>query len=55
MGGNPILAERYYKAVDIFNYDGVFVETHPIPSLSYSDADSVLPLTKMVELLKNEY
>lgn len=55
MGGNPILAERYYKAVDIFNYDGVFVETHPVPSLSYSDADSVLPLTKMVELLKNEY
>lgn len=52
MGGNPTLAERYYKAADIFNYDGVFVEAHPIPSLSYSDADSVLPLTKMVELLK---
>ena len=53
MGGNPLLAERYYKAADIFNYDGVFVEAHPTPSLSYSDADSVLPLTKMVELLKN--
>ena len=55
MGGNPILAERYYKTVDIFNYDGVFVEAHPNPSLSYSDADSVLPLTKMVELLKEEF
>ena len=52
MGGNPILAERYYKAADIFNYDGVFVEAHPTPTLSYSDADSVLPLTKMIELLK---
>jgi 2-dehydro-3-deoxyphosphooctonate aldolase (KDO 8-P synthase) len=52
MGGNPTLAERYYKAADIFNYDGVFVEAHPNPSLSYSDADSVLPLTTMVNLLK---
>ncbi len=52
MGGNPTLAERYYKAADIFNYDGVFVEAHPTPSLSYSDADSVLPLTTMVNLLK---
>jgi 3-deoxy-D-manno-octulosonic acid (KDO) 8-phosphate synthase len=31
----------------------VFVEAHPTPSLSYSDADSVLPLTKMKELLEN--
>jgi 2-dehydro-3-deoxyphosphooctonate aldolase (KDO 8-P synthase) len=52
MGGNPTLAERYYKAADIFNYDGVFVEAHPNPSLSYSDADSVLPLDVMENLLK---
>ena len=52
MGGNPKLAERYYKAADIFNYDGVFAEAHPTPSLSYSDADSVLPLEKMINLLK---
>ncbi len=52
MGGNPTLAERYYKAADIFNYDGVFVEAHPTPSLSYSDADSVLPLTTMVNVLE---
>ena len=53
MGGNPTLAERYYKVADIFNYDGVFVEAHPNPSLSYSDADSVLPLTTMEKLLKD--
>lgn len=53
IGGNPKLAARYYKAADIFGYDGVFVEAHPTPSLSYSDADSVLPLTIMKNLLKN--
>lgn len=53
IGGNPKLAERYYKAADIFEYDGVFVEAHPTPSLSYSDADSVLPLTTMKKLLEN--
>lgn len=52
MGGNPTLAARYFKAADIFGYTGVFCEAHPTPSLSYSDADSVLPLEKMVELLK---
>jgi len=52
IGGNPKLAARYYKAADIFEYDGVFVEAHPTPSLSYSDADSVLPLTTMEKLLK---
>jgi 2-dehydro-3-deoxyphosphooctonate aldolase (KDO 8-P synthase) len=52
IGGNPRLAERYYKSADIFEYDGVFVEAHPTPSLSYSDADSVLPLRTMEKLLK---
>lgn len=54
IGGNPVLGSRYFKAASIFEYDGVFAEAHPTPSLSYSDADSVLPLEKMVELLKNE-
>lgn len=54
MGGNPTLAARYFKTVDIFNYDGVFAEAHPNPPLSYSDADSVLPINEMIELLKQE-
>ena len=54
MGGNPTLAARYFKAAEIFGYTGVFAEAHPTPSLSYSDADSVLPLEKMVELLKEK-
>ena len=54
MGGNPTLAKRYFQTVDIFNYDGVFAEAHPNPPLSYSDADSVLPLEEMVELLKKD-
>lgn len=54
MGGNPLLAERYFKTFDIFNYDGVFAEAHPTPSLSYSDADSVMSLTTMKNLLENE-
>lgn len=53
MSGNPTLAARYFRAAEIFGYTGVFTEAHPTPSLSYSDADSVLPLEKMVELLKH--
>ena len=54
MGGNPLLAERYFKTFKTFNYDGVFAEAHPNPSLSYSDADSVMSLSTMKNLLKNE-
>lgn len=54
IGGNPTLAKRYFKAADIFEYDGVFVETHPNPPLSYSDADSVIPLKEMKSMLDQE-
>jgi len=54
MGGNPTLAARYFQTAEIFGYTGIFCEAHPTPSLSYSDADSVLPLEKMVELLKTK-
>ena len=53
MSGNPTLAARYFKTAETFGYDAVFAEAHPTPSLSYSDADSVLPLEQMVYLLKN--
>lgn len=54
IGGNPSLAEKYFKVSDIFGYHGVFCEAHPIPSLSYSDADSVLSLKTMISILKQE-
>ena len=53
MGSNPTLAARYFQAADIFQYTGVFCEAHPNPPLSYSDADSLLPLQTMVNLLKS--
>lgn len=54
IGGNPTLAKRYFMAADIFEYDGVFVEAHPNPPLSYSDADSVIPLKEMSDLLRSQ-
>jgi len=53
IGGNPTLASRYFQSAPIFNYTGVFAETHPNPELAYSDGDSSLPLKEMVSLLKN--
>ena len=52
-GGSYKLAEKYFKAADIFEYDGVFAETHPNPIEAYSDGDSQIQLTKMKKLLKN--
>jgi len=53
-GGDPEMAIKYWKVADIFDYDGVFVETHPNPKNAVSDMDSQIPFNKMVELLKNE-
>jgi len=53
MSGNPTLAKRYFKAADIFGYGGVFVEAHPNPQMSYSDADSVILLDDMISMLQN--
>lgn len=52
IGGNPTLAKRYFKSAPIFNYTGVFAETHPNPKLAYSDGDSSILLEEMVKLLK---
>lgn len=40
--GDPILAGRYIMAADIFNYDGVFAETHPRPEESVSDGQCLI-------------
>jgi len=50
--GDPILAGRYLLSADIFNYDGVFVETHPRPSESVSDGQCLIPLEKLHGLIK---
>ena len=53
-GGSSEMAIKYWKVADIFEYDGVFAETHPNPSEAVSDMDSQIPFDKMIELLKNE-
>lgn len=51
IGGNPELAEKYFKSAGIFGYDGIFVETHPQPESAISDGDSMIELEKMKKLL----
>ena len=49
--GDRKLAERYFLAADIFNYDGVFAEVHPDPDNSVSDGDCHLELQKLDSLV----
>ena len=46
------LAERYFLAADIFNYDGVFAEVHPNPPTSVSDADCQIHLDDLGSLIR---
>lgn len=50
--GDRTLAERYVMASSIFNYDGVFVETHPRPEEAVSDADCQLYLSRIKKLVQ---
>lgn len=50
--GDPILAERYAYSSSIFNYNGVFIECHPRPKESVSDADCQVPMDRMKSLLE---
>tara|TARA_R100000700_G_C3164845_1_gene140095 strand:+ start:184 stop:867 length:684 start_codon:yes stop_codon:yes gene_type:complete len=49
--GDRSLAERYFLAADIFNYDGVFAEVHPDPDNSVSDGDCHLRLQELETLV----
>lgn len=49
--GDRKLAERYFLAADIFNYDGVFAEVHPDPDNSVSDGDCHLQLSNLKKLV----
>jgi 2-dehydro-3-deoxyphosphooctonate aldolase (KDO 8-P synthase) len=49
--GDRNLAERYFVAADIFNYDGVFAEFHPQPESAISDGDCQLRLSDLQTLV----
>jgi 2-dehydro-3-deoxyphosphooctonate aldolase (KDO 8-P synthase) len=49
--GDRTLAERYFVAADIFNYDGVFAEVHPNPECAVSDGDCQLRLSDLEDLV----
>lgn len=50
--GDRSLAERYFVAADLFNYDGVFAETHPSPPDAASDGDCQLYLSDLSDLVR---
>lgn len=50
-GGDRNLAEKFMLSAMIFEYDGVFVETHPNPPKAESDADCQIYLDRMERLL----
>lgn len=50
--GDRKLAERYFVAADLFNYDGVFAEVHPNPPDAFSDGDCQIYLKELEGLIK---
>lgn len=50
-GGMPQMIETIAKAGIAVGVDGLFIETHPDPSLAKSDGANMLSLNKMEELL----
>jgi 2-dehydro-3-deoxyphosphooctonate aldolase (KDO 8-P synthase) len=51
-GGSPELIFPIARAAAASGINGVFIETHPNPAKALSDSKSMLPLTKLEELLK---
>ncbi|MFT6000911.1 MAG: 2-dehydro-3-deoxyphosphooctonate aldolase (KDO 8-P synthase) [Neolewinella sp.] len=50
-GGKPALIETIAKAAIAVGADGIFMETHPNPSVAKSDAANMLPLDKLEGIL----
>ena len=50
-GGKPALIETIARAAIAVGVDGLFIETHPNPSLAKSDGANMLPLDKLESLL----
>ena len=51
-GGRPELIETLGKAAISVGADGIFIETHPNPSVAKSDGANMLKLSDMDNLLK---
>ena len=51
-GGKPQLIETIAKAGIAAGADGIFIETHPNPSVAKSDGANMLPLDQLENLLK---
>lgn len=51
-GGQPELIETISKAAIAVGVDGIFIETHPNPSLAKSDGANMLELDKLEALLE---
>tara|TARA_R100000900_G_scaffold146286_1_gene135458 strand:- start:428 stop:1177 length:750 start_codon:yes stop_codon:yes gene_type:complete len=52
-GGSRKLAKQYAQAAKIFEYDGVFIETHPDPDNAISDSGSQVELDWLVSQINN--
>lgn len=50
-GGKPKLIETVAKAGIAVGVDGLFIETHPNPSVAKSDGANMLPLDQLEEML----
>ena len=51
-GGNPQLIETIAKAAIATGADGLFIETHPNPSVAKSDGANMLPLRLLEDLVE---
>jgi 2-dehydro-3-deoxyphosphooctonate aldolase (KDO 8-P synthase) len=51
-GGRPEMIETIGKAAISAGVDGIFIETHPDPSVAMSDGANMLKLSEMDALLK---
>ena len=50
-GGDPTMISTMARAAMAVGADGLFIETHPDPSVAKSDGANMLPLDQMEELL----
>jgi 2-dehydro-3-deoxyphosphooctonate aldolase (KDO 8-P synthase) len=51
-GGNPQMIETIAKAAIAVGAEGLFIETHPNPSIAKSDGANMLPLDQLERLLE---